>query len=204
MKYNELDKEYYVMSMDGANNHPMLAWGKNKIGPFLKAKPIDVETLDLPLNIIFDEPYPKNYEMADLHMLASCKAISKGFKDLLEKSDIYGVQFVPIEIKSNKGELIHDYYAVHFWNKIAAIDKDNYTGSPIDEDFGTIDFLEKFSLDSKTLNDMPLDKRLIFGLIEKKSMILVHKSIYEAITAANLTGICFFRVDEWGDNAMFK
>ena len=205
MEHKELDKEYYVMSADGANNHPLLAWGKTKFGPFLKAKPVDAEAFDLPLNIIFDEPYPQNYEMADLHMLATCNAISKRFKELLEKFNIYGLQFVPIEIKSNKGELIQDYYAFHIWNKISAIDKNNYDGDEPDEMMdGLIFSLQRFSLDINVINDIALEKRLIFPLLEHDIVVLVHKTIYEAIQASGLTGMKFFRVDDWDEDAMFR
>ena len=203
MKYNELDKEYYVMSMDGANNHPMLAWGSIDFAPFLKAQPVDENLFELPLKLIFDEPYPAQYEMADLLMLASIFGVSEQFKKLFEEMDIYGVQFVSAEIKSNKGDIIKGHSALHIWNKLPAIDKDNYEGSPVNR-FGNILSLSKFSLNSSALEEIDLEKRLIFGLSENSTMYLVHKTIYEAITAANLTGVCFFRVDEWDEDAMFS
>jgi len=49
MKNNELDKEYYVMSVDGSNNHPKLAWGDTDDTPFLENTPIDISELELPL-----------------------------------------------------------------------------------------------------------------------------------------------------------
>lgn len=66
MTHNQFDNEYYVMSMDGANNHPMLAWGNTDFEPFLEAEPINEAEIELPLKIIFGEPYLKEYEMADL------------------------------------------------------------------------------------------------------------------------------------------
>jgi len=202
MKYNELDKEYYVMSMDGANNHPILAWGKTRMSPFLKAKPVDESQFELPLKLIFDEPYPAQYEMADLLMLATIFGVSEQFKTLFEDMGIYGVQFVSAEIESNKGNIIKGHSALHIWNKLSAIDKNNYIGGEPDM-FDTILDLEKFSLDATLIESIPLEKRLIFGLLEKKTIILVHKTVYEAIISANLTGIRFFRVDEWDKNAMF-
>jgi hypothetical protein len=77
------------------------------------------------MDIIFDEPYPVEYEMVDLHMLASCKAVSKRFKDSFEKINVCGIQFIPIEITSNTGEKIFQYHVAHFWNKLPAIDKNN-------------------------------------------------------------------------------
>ena len=199
----QFDTEYYVMNVDGANNHPLLAWGKTSQAPFLKAKVIDENSLTLPLKIIFGKPYPKQYEMADFLMLSADFAGSDKLKNLFEKLNIYGVQFIPIEVESNKGEVIHGHNAIHFWNRLRAIDKNNYTGEEPNE-FGNILDLEKFSLDAEILNNIPLEKRLFFVLAENSNMVIVHQSIYEAIQKENLTGMRFFRVDEWDSDAMFR
>ena len=195
MEHNQFDNEYYVMSMDGAENHPLLAWGSIDFAPFLKAQPVDESGYKLPLQLIFDEPYPAQYEMADLLMLASLYAVSAKFKELLEKMNIHGVQFVPAEVKSNKGEVITGHYVLHIWNKLPAIDKNNYEGSAPNR-FGNILSLSKFSLDSEILNSIDLDKRLVFGLSENSTMYLIHQSIYEAIQASGLTGMRFWKVSE--------
>jgi hypothetical protein len=196
---NSFDKEYYVMGIDRENNHPLLAWGKIDFSSFLEAKPVDEKQYELPMSIIFDEPYPVEYEMVDLHMLASCNVVSKRFKDFFEKINIYGIQFIPIEITSNTGEKMSQYFVAHFWNKLPAIDKNNYEGSPLNS-FGTIRNLSKFSLDAKILEEIPLEKRQVFGLSEKKTLILVHQNTFDAIQKENFTGICFWKVSEWNDN----
>jgi len=202
MEHKELDKEYYVMNIGGEDNYPILAWGSSYHDAFSENAPIDKE-LPLPLKIVFTDPFPEEYEMADFLMLGSNFAGSANLKNLFDKNNIYGVQFFPVEIKSNKGEIISGHYAIHFWNKYSAIDKDNYEGEEIDE-YGYINDLEKFSLDLNLLNDIPLEKRLVFGLSENPTMILVHESIYSLIEKANLTGLSFFRVDEWDEDAMFR
>jgi hypothetical protein len=203
MIYNNFDKEYYVMSVDGANNHPLLAWGKTDYDPFLEAEPIDAESLEKPLEIVFGAPYLKEYEMADFLMLSGQFAASEKLKQLFETSAIYGIQFFPVEIKDKKGNIIVGHNAIHIWNQLPAIDKNNYEGSPVDR-FGTIVSLEKFSLDANLLESIPLEKRQIFLLTEDSSMVIVHQTIQDTIQTENLTGIRFFRVDEWNDNAMFR
>jgi hypothetical protein len=59
-------------------------------------------------------------------------------------------------------------------------------------------------LDSKLLKETPLEKRLVFQLAENDLIILIHQSIYEAIQKENLTGMRFFRLDEWDDDAIFR
>ena len=202
MTHNNFDNEYYVMSMDGANNHPLLAWGSVDFSPFLRAEPVDESGFELPLEIIFDEPYPTLHEMADLHMLATLYAVSENFKSLFEKMNIQGAQFVPVNITSNKKEVIPGYSVLHIWNKLPAIDKNNYVGGEINR-FGKIRSLSAFSLDVDLLNSMPLEKRLIFTLEEKQTITLVHESLYEVMQAASLTGMRFWKVSEWNEDAMF-
>jgi hypothetical protein len=200
---SQFDKEYYVMNVDGANNHPLLAWGKTDYDPFLEAEPIDENNLVIPLEIVFGAPYLKEYEMADFLMLSGQYAASEKLKQLFESLTIYGIQFFPVEVKDKKNNVIVGHTAIHIWNQLPAIDKDNYIGSPVDR-FGTIVSLEKFSLDSNLLESIPFEKRKIFLLTEDSSIVIVHQNIYDAIDSAQLTGMKFFRVDDWDDNAMFR
>lgn len=199
---SKFDTEYYMMSVDGKNSYPLLAWGSTSNAPFRKKIPIDKDLLNLPMEIVFTDPYPKQYEMADLLMLGAQNTVSEKFKNLLENERIYGVQFFPVEIKTDKGNIESGHFAMHLWNRIPAIDKNNYQGSEVDE-FGYINILDKFSLDPKILEDIPREKRLVFRLAEDPLKIIVHQSIYEAIKAERLTGMVFFRVDQWDTGSIF-
>ena len=171
--------------------------------PFAKAEPIDESTLNLPLQIVFDEPYPKQPEMADFLMLSADFAASEKLKTLFETQKIYGIQFVPVEITTNKKEKIAGHYAINFCNRLRAIDPDNYEGGEPDR-FGTILDLKRFSLNENLLNNIPFEQRLVFVLEEDPGMIIVHQSIYEVIQSEKLSGMRFFRLDDWDDNAMFR
>ncbi len=203
MKYNKFDDEYYVMNVDGADNHPMLAWGSVDYDPFLEAEPIEEGALELPMQIVFDEPYPKQYEMPDFLMLSGQFAASEKFKSFFEERNVHGIQFFPVEITDNKKRLITGHYAIHVWNQLPAIDKDNYEGDPVDR-FGSIMSLERFSLDAEQLNDIPAEERAVFMLEEDSSMFIVHRSLVEAMQAAGLTGMRFWKVSEWDEDAMFR
>ena len=69
-------------------------------------------------------------------------------------------QFVPVEITTNKKKKIERHYAILFWNRLPAIDKNNYEGNAPNR-FGRINNLEKFSLDASILNSVHLEKRLV-------------------------------------------
>ncbi len=203
MDYNKFDDEYYVMNVDGADNHPMLAWGSVDYDLFLEAEPIEEGALELPMQIVFDEPYPKQYKMPDFLMLSGQFAASEKFKSFFEEHKVSGIQFFPVEITDNKKKLITGYYAIHVWKQLPAIDKDNYEGSPVDR-FGCIDPLERFSLDAELLNNIPVEERTVFLLEEDSSQIIVHRSIVEAMQAAGLTGMRLWKISEWDGDAMFR
>jgi hypothetical protein len=192
------------MNADGADNHPMLSWGNTDFTVFFEAEPVEEENLSLPLKVRFEEPYPDEpYEMADLLMLDTDFAGSKKLKTLFETLNIYGAQFVPVEITTNKKKTLSGHYAIHFWNRLPALDKNNYEGEEPNM-FGNILDLQRFSLDLELLEKLPLEKRLVFLLAENKTLKLVHQSIVEAIQKENLTGMCFWKVCDWDDNAMFR
>ena len=205
MNTNEFDKEYYLVNVDGASNHPLLTWGDTDDELFIYPKPVDEdhEDLELPLKIKFSKPYPKQPEFVDILFLDGDLVVSEKVKLCLEKINIYGVQFFPVEIETDKKKKVDKYYLFHAWNRISAVDKNNYVGGDINE-WGRIQGLDKFSLDKNVIESIFLDKRLIFHLGESTSNILIHKNVYDVLKAENVTGFSFFRIDEWDDNAMFR
>lgn len=80
MKYTDLDKEYYVLNIDGADNHPTLEWGDYDDSLFLDDSPIDTNELELPIEVVFDDPYPSKYIMSDFLMLGASFACPEKVK----------------------------------------------------------------------------------------------------------------------------
>ncbi len=195
---SRFDEEYYLMNVDGASNHPLLTWGSTDYEPLIFPRPVKDGVFELPLKIWFRSPYPKNPEIADILFLQGYLVMSGKVKSVFEKMNIYGVQFFPVQIITNKEEIIEGHYIIHPWNRIAAVDKNNYDGSPMDEK-GRIDSLERFSLDERVLEAIPFEKRLVFHLAESKTERLIHKSVYEALVKENVTGFSFFKVSEWDE-----
>jgi hypothetical protein len=198
---NDFDKEYYVISPDGEDNHLQLTFGNTDSSLFFQTMPVSECLLKLPLPVELEDDYPDDYEEVDLLLLDLMYACTSKFKNVIEKNEIYGIQFFPVKINDEK--IMTEYYAVHIWNKIAAVDNERYTGAKRDES-GRISDLIKFSLNEKLLNNIPLEKRLFFVLSEFSPIKVVHQSIYDNIQKENLTGIRFFRIDEWDDGAIFR
>lgn len=204
MKHTDLDKQYYVLNVDGEDNHPTLEWGDYDDSLFLDDSPIDTSELELPIEVVFDDPYPSKYTMPDFLMLGSSFACTEKVKNLFEKSNVYGVEFFPIDkITDNKSNIIEGYFAMHIWNIIEAIDKLNYIGEKPNRK-GHIFDIEKFSLDQSVLQNIPIEQRLIFELKDSPAMYIIHESIFNLISKEDLTGFAFFRVDDWDDDAMFR
>jgi hypothetical protein len=55
----------------------------------------------------------------------------------------------------------------------------------------TVYDIDKFAIDEKKLKNIPLEKRLIFGLDQAPRYLAFHKNVVEAINAINPTGIKF-------------
>ncbi|MDR0536907.1 MAG: hypothetical protein LBH04_02490 [Tannerellaceae bacterium] len=196
MKYNQFDKEYYVMSIDRTCGHPLLACSKMELSVFLKDAPIDENSIEQPLEIAFLEPYPKPAEAPDLLILGGIYAGSHRLKLMFRKMNIYGVQFLPLRIVNEELMDLPGYYAIHFWNNLSAVDMDNYDGDEPNS-FGRIQQLRRFSLNAQLLDNIPVWKRMVFMLIEKPLIIIVHQGVAEAVKEAGFRGISLVSVNEW-------
>ncbi|NDV68958.1 hypothetical protein [Dysgonomonas sp. 25] len=206
MTANELDKEYYVMDVDGEDNHPLLSWADVNDSLFMSGMPIGEFRLKEigTLNARFDEPYPSKYEIPDWMMLGNTFACSFLLKSLFERNRIYGIEFLPmVSIIDNHGRKIKGYYVVHIWNRLPAIDNKNYKGGKPNQD-GVIFDLESFSLDVQYLKSIPLENRLIFELRDSPGIFIIHQKLYNIIIKAKPSGLTFFRVDDWNNRLFYR
>lgn len=186
------------MDVNGANNHPLLAWGQTDSDPFIYGEPVDAGELNLPLKIIFSKPYPSSPVMADALFLDGDMVVSKRVRDTLQEQNLYGVDFFPVQIETNKKNVIDGYYLIHIWNEIAAVDKNSYTGSAPNER-GRIYSLESFSLDGEVLAKYPEEKRRIFCLSENTGTRLICSAIYELLQSLCPSGFSFCKVSDWDE-----
>ncbi|WP_096087446.1 hypothetical protein [Agaribacterium haliotis] len=53
------------------------------------------------------------------------------------------------------------------------------------------------------LEDIALEKRLMFFLLEKTSVFLVHQSVKEAMESISPTGLSFYSLEEWYSDIVF-
>ena len=117
---------------------------------------------------------------------------------MLQAMNIPDVQYIPARIYRHKPKdtFSDDYYILHILKRIDCFDKEKsiwkagYGG----EGVGIIDSLV---LDSKVLETIPINERLIFQLDENPHRILFHKSIAEEINGLNPKGVYFYDLATW-------
>ncbi len=192
-----LQDEYYVMESENNDNYPMFSWDQ-KSGEFGMGKPVEGKG---PLKFRLDDPAP-GFEFADYHE-SPAPVVSRRILDALLPLDLYGVQFVPAKVRNPRDPSSEprDYWFVHVWNRIACLDEEESELELYDD--GTIFGIEELVLDEGKLEEVEPDKRMVFELAEKATLILVHESVKEAIESADPTGVRFFRAAEWYSDIAF-
>ena len=193
-----INQDYFVIESGGSNNYPLLEWDQ-KAGMFRKGKPV---TVTEPIKLRLGAPVPAQPEMVDYHELPE-PVVGKRIKNLLEPMDIFGIQLIPARIPVENE--IYNYWLLHVFNEIICVDREKSI-LEIDEDDGGILDIAQLVLDEKILQEIPLEKRLIFVLRESTSTYLFHRSIKDAIMALDPApkGVQFFCANVWGSGAVFR
>jgi hypothetical protein len=147
------------------------------------------------MEFTFRKPYPRKPVIGD-YFSQTESIVSEKIKNVLEPLKIKGIQLIPATVTSNKGDLYEDYYYIHIYHIIKAMDMDR-NNSVYKQLSGGSYSIDRFTLDKEVLGKIPLEERLIFRLEEDETMKLYHKSIVDAIMAVNPTGVQFTKVENW-------
>ncbi|ENH2499200.1 hypothetical protein, partial [Vibrio parahaemolyticus] len=141
----------------------------------------------------------KSFSPCDYHEIAE-QMVSEKFRQVLLPFELPRVDFYPTEV-TNGDKVWSSYFMMHIWNNYRAIHQGRSVidGTYVKNDF----FLESLSLDETVLDKIPFEERLVFTLDEDPKF-LFHETVVDALKAANLTGVGFIRVDQWGPAAMFS
>ena len=192
-----INQEYFVIERGGSNNYPLLEWDQSS-GLFDKGKPV---TVTEPIKLRLGAPVPAKPEMVDYHSLPE-PVIGERIKNLLEPMNIYGIQLIPANISVE--EEIYHYWLLHVFHEISCLDKDKSICAYSKR--GRVIDIKHLVLDENILQEIPLEKRLIFVLRESTSTYLFHRSIKDSIMALDPAskGIQFFCADVWGSDVVFR
>jgi hypothetical protein len=190
-----INEDYYVINRAGGSQYPLLEWDQRS-GIFSKGLPV---TVTEPIKLRLGAPVPKKPVMVDYHSLPEPVVGQKIF-NVLNPLDIDGTQLHPADVKMPDGEKLR-YWLLHVFNEIICVDRDKSKVSLSRS--GRVQGIDRLVLDEDILQNIPLEKRLIFVLKESVSTCLFHKSIMDAVMAVNPVGCRFFPVTSWNDDSSF-
>lgn len=187
--------EYYIVERDGSQAYPLLATDSDYPHTMMYIRTEELINDPQLTGFKYSDPIPRNPVIGD-YFSQTESVVSKKIKDVLEPLNIKGIQLIPAQITTNKGDVLENYYYIHIANYIMAVDREHsvYTPDDYDEDILSLD---NFKLNESVLNEIELIDRLIFRLKESKSTKIYHKSIVDAIMAVNPTGLKFRKVEDW-------
>jgi hypothetical protein len=192
-----MQTEYFVIESAPNNNHPLLEM--DEVVGFGRPEPL---VLSRPVELRLGAPVPRNPVMVDHHSLPQ-PVFSARIVDVLEPLGLYGVQFVPADVKVQADD-VRRYWVLHVYNEIPCADRQRSVLS-IDEEDGMVLGIDALVLDERVLQDIPLERRLVFVLAESTSTYVFHHSVVERVHALTpqAEGLRFIRVDRWNDSAGF-
>ncbi len=193
-----MQSDYYVIESATDGNHPLL--DMDDVVGLGRAEPLVVEQ---PLQLRLGLPVPHSPVMVDHHSLPQ-PVFSARIAQALEPMELYGVQLLPAAVKV-KSDDVRRYWVLHVYNEIACVDRQRSMLS-IDEEDGMVLGIEALVLEERVLEDIPLERRLLFVLAESTSTYVFHRSVVERVLALAppVEGLRFIRVDMWNDSAGFQ
>ncbi|RKH44791.1 imm11 family protein [Corallococcus sicarius] len=194
-----MQADYFVIESAPNNSHPLLQWDELVWG-FGRPEPV---TLSNPVRLRLGSPVPPHPVMVDHHGLPQ-PVFSTRMKEVLEPLGLHGVQLVPADVKV-KPDDVRRYWVLHVYNEIACADRQRSVLS-IDAEDGEVLGIDALVLDERVLQEIPLERRLLFVLAESISTYVFHRSLVEQLLALTPPpeGMAFVRADKWSDSAGFR
>lgn len=196
----EKKSEYYIIERANNSLFPLLI--EDDGCPFyIKQK----DRIENPERMFFclGAPIPRKPEMVDYHPVPYT-VVSRKIYNILQSMNINGTQLIPATITGKENELYEDYFYLHIYNIYEILDKELSVFSKWNKILKEAMGLSKIVFDKKELDDIPLEKRLIFKLKEKKTIEFYHQSIVDKVMESNPRGIRFINVDDWNEGSVFN
>jgi hypothetical protein len=196
MEYSHYDDEYYIISREDNDNHPLVCIDEDRLselksgGMFASPGPLIQDGYVFPVKL--NAPIPEHPELVDFHRrpyLFSYRVI----QDVAQRHDLPDVQWLPAYIH-HQDQRYNNYVIMHVFNEIKCMDMNKSEYDEYDDEAYDID---RLVLDEVALDSMPLNDRLIFKLREKTSLIFMHESIVADIMKHEPKGLHFVKSKDW-------
>ncbi|MEI8595781.1 imm11 family protein [Photobacterium sp. Hal280] len=198
MKY---DSQYYMLKESGRATDYMLdkiEGSDEGLGHLMSLWSLKRHVIG-PGRVGISEGNLAKFQPCDYHETAE-QLVSEKFRKVLDPFHLPGVDFYQTNIV-NGDKIWSEHYYMHIWNHHQAIDKkrSEISGTYVGDRFTLL----KLSLDEEVLDQVPLEQRLVFRLREDPTF-LFHESVVAALSAADLSGLGFRRVDDWSIGSAFE
>ena len=188
--------EYYIIDRAGDKAYPLI--GPQDDSRHTMMYPRTRERIENPelTQFRFCAPIPRKPVIGD-YFAEPSSIVSKKIADALDAMHIEGIQLIPAEIETNTGDILKDYFYIHIYNYLKAVDREKSECTEDDYDPDLLLWIDSLELDKNALKDIPLIKRLVFKLYEDSSIHLYHKTVVDAIMKVNPKGVLFTKVEDW-------
>lgn len=181
---------YYIPMRYGIPNAPLVSWD-NDYNYFVDQEPVKLVE---PLSLCLADPEPNSPVMADYLRLLSDSMVTNKIQEVIESMEIGGVQLLPGRVKVNIGEY-YEYWLVYIYHRIEGcldLEKSDFSGDPND-----INFMDKIILNNNAIEQIPIEKRLIFKIKEYPHREIYHQSVVDKIMETSPTGLKFWPLTDW-------
>ena len=186
---NTQDFEYYRIGRENNENYPLLASVENGAYQYETGIVENPQTI----KYLLRKSGTKRYTIVDFHK-SPYSVISQKIYDVLAGMNLEGVQFIPATITGKKNEIYEGYFYLHICNFLPAMDRERSVYKWM-KTANVANPIDKLVLDHKLLENIPLEKRLVFRMQENDLYELFHKSVVDAIMATNPQGIRFSKIN---------
>lgn len=196
----EYDNEYYILTEKGASGKYMLGQidGSDDGLEGLLSQNSIKRLVRGPGKVRVNQGKKASFSPCDFHK-TNDMLVSEKFKKIIETFNPQHVDFYQADI-INGEQVWSDHYFMHVWNVYRAMHqgRSKIDGTYIDDDF----ILESLSLNEELLDKIPLQERLIF-VLDEDPKFLFHETVVAALKEANLSGLGFKKVKDWGISSAF-
>ena len=188
--------EYYIIDRAGDKAYPLIGPEDDSRHTMMYTmSKTRIENPEL-THFKFRDPIPKKPVIGD-YFPSPESIVSSKIADVLNAMHITGIQLIPAEIETNTGDILKDYFYIHIYNYLKAVDREKSQCKVDRTDPNLLSWIDRFELDKEILAKIPLEKRLIFKLFEFCTIHLYHESIVNAIMSVKPQGVSFTKVEKW-------
>jgi hypothetical protein len=200
----DYNQEYYYLKRDGNPLYPLLGVENGESSSKITLAKEWIERVE-PFRLCFSCTTGKRKTaMADYHSLPE-SVVSEKIKLVFDQLNIPDVQLFPCTIRNTKtDEIIGGYYVINTYNRIKCMDREKSEWRASVSNPDLVSGIEKLVLNNEILDEIPLEKRLVFALKDNAAEQLFHVSVVQKIMETHPTGLKPYPLCSWDSSAPFK